>query len=102
MSGRFLTADEALAWGLVNRVVPKEALLDAAGELAAAVAAQAPEAIATIKRLLRDGAEAALPTALTLEQDVTARLIVTDDAREGIAAFVEKRPPRFGVGAGAS
>jgi enoyl-CoA hydratase/carnithine racemase len=96
ITGRFLTANEAQAWGIVNQVVPKSELLERAGELAASVVAQAPEAVATIKRIVREGADAALPTALSLEQDATARLIVSDDAREGIAAFVEKRQPRFG------
>ena len=97
ITGRFLTADEARAWGIVNQVVPKDELLARAQEMAAAVAAQAPEAVATIKRLVREGADAPLPTALSLEQDATARLIVSDDAREGIAAFIEKRPPSFGA-----
>ena len=96
LTGRFLTAQEALEWGLVNRVVPKEELLAAAAEPGAAMAARAPQALAVIKRIVRDGLESPLPSALTLEQDATARLIVTDDALEGIAAFVEKREPRFG------
>jgi enoyl-CoA hydratase/carnithine racemase len=98
ITGRFLTADEAYAWGIVNQVVPKDELLERAGDLAAAVAAQAPGAVSVIKRIVREGADAPLPTALSLEQDATARLIVSDDAREGIAAFIEKRPPSFGGG----
>jgi len=101
LTGRFLTADEALAWGLVNRVVPKDELPEATAELAAAVVAQAPLAVETIKRIVREGLEASLPTALTLEQDATARLIVTEDALEGIAAFIEKRAPQFRGVAGA-
>jgi enoyl-CoA hydratase/carnithine racemase len=97
ITGRFLTADEAQAWGIVNQVVPKDELLARAQEMADVVAAQAPGAVSTIKRIVREGADAPLPTALSLEQDATARLIVSDDAREGIAAFIEKRPPRFGA-----
>jgi enoyl-CoA hydratase/carnithine racemase len=96
IAGRFLTADEAHAWGIVNHVVAKDDLLARAEELAGAVAAQAPEAVSTIKRIVREGADAPLATALSLEQDATARLIVSDDAREGIAAFIEKRTPSFG------
>jgi enoyl-CoA hydratase/carnithine racemase len=96
ITGRFLTADEAQSWGIVNEVVPKADLLPRAGALAASVVAQAPEAVATIKRIVREGADAPLPTALSLEQDATARLIVSEDAHEGIAAFIEKRQPRFG------
>jgi enoyl-CoA hydratase len=98
ITGRFLTAEEAQAWGIVNQVVPKDDLRARAEELAGAVAAQAPAAVATIKRIVREGADAPLPSALSLEQDATARLIVSDDAREGIAAFIEKRPPSFGGG----
>jgi enoyl-CoA hydratase len=97
ITGRFLTADEGLAWGIVNQVVPKADLIARAGELAAAVAAQAPEAVSLIKRIVREGADAPLATALSLEQDATARLIVSDDGREGIAAFIEKRAARFGA-----
>jgi enoyl-CoA hydratase len=98
ITGRFLTADEALAWGIVNQVVPKADLIARAEELASAVAAQAPEAVSLIKRIVREGADAPLATALSLEQDATARLIVSDDGREGIAAFIEKRAARFGAG----
>jgi enoyl-CoA hydratase len=98
ISGRFLTAQEACEWGIVNHVVPKADLLERAAALAGAVAAQAPGAVSLIKRLVREGADASLATALSLEQDATARLIVSDDGREGIAAFVEKREPRFGGG----
>jgi enoyl-CoA hydratase len=95
LTGRFLTAQEAYEWGIVNRVVAKEELLAAAGELAATIVANAPQPLSVIKQLTREGLEPSLGDALTLEQDQTARLITTDDAREGIAAFVEKRPPRF-------
>jgi enoyl-CoA hydratase/carnithine racemase len=76
-------------------VVSKEDLISAASELATTIAAQAPQPLSVIKRLVYDGLESPLASALTLEQDATARLIVTDDAHEGIAAFKEKRPPRF-------
>jgi enoyl-CoA hydratase/carnithine racemase len=95
LTGRFLTAQEAYEWGLVNRVVAKEELLTAAGELAAAIVANAPRALSVIKQLTREGLQRPLPEALTLEQDTTASLITTDDALEGVAAFIEKRPPRF-------
>jgi enoyl-CoA hydratase len=75
--------------------VPKEDLLAATAELGATMVARAPQALAVIKRIVREGIECPLPSALTLEQDATARLIVTDDAHEGIAAFMEKREPRF-------
>lgn len=95
LTGRFLTAEDAYNWGIVNRVVAKEELLSATAEMAATMAAMAPQALAVTKRVVRDGLVSPLPAALTLEQDATARLIVTDDAREGIAAFIEKREAHF-------
>lgn len=95
MTGRFLSAADAYDWGLVNRVVSKDDLLDAAAETAAEIAKMAPQALAVIKRVVREGLDSPLAVGLTLEQEATARLIVTDDAREGIAAFVEKRDARF-------
>src|SRR5262245_43519960 len=95
LAGRVLTGAEAYEWGLATRVVPKEELLAAAAELAQAIVALAPAPLATIKRIVDEGMALPLAEALTLEQDETAKLIVTPDALEGIAAFVEKREARF-------
>ena len=95
ITGRFLTADEAQAWGIVNQVVAKADLLERAGELAASVVAQAPEAVSTIKRIVREGADAALPTALSLEQDATARLIVERRRARGDRGVRREAPAPF-------
>jgi enoyl-CoA hydratase/carnithine racemase len=95
MSARFLGAEEALAWGLVNRVVAPEALLAEARALAESLLPQAPLALRMAKRLVAEGLEMPLAAALSYEQDATATLYVTHDAQEGIAAFVEKRQARF-------
>jgi enoyl-CoA hydratase/carnithine racemase len=95
LAGRVLTGPEAYEWGIANRVVPKEDLDATAEELARAMLGLAPGALATIKRIARDGLALPLGEALTLEQDETAKLITTPDALEGIAAFVEKRDARF-------
>lgn len=95
LTGRILNAREAQEWGIVNRVVPTDELLDAATEMAHSIAAMAPEALALIKKLVGEGLDLPLPAALTLEQDTTAPLIVSDDAIEGIAAFAEKRAAQF-------
>jgi enoyl-CoA hydratase/carnithine racemase len=104
LAGRVLTGQEAYDWGIANRVVPKEDLEAAAEELALAMLRLAPDALATIKRIAREGLALPLPDALTLEQDETAQLITTPDALEGIAAFVAKRDARFpgreGIAAG--
>jgi enoyl-CoA hydratase/carnithine racemase len=95
LTGRVLTGQEAYEWGIANRVVPKGDLLSAAEELAHTMLALAPEALGMIKRIAQDGFALPLAEALTFEQDETAQLITTPDALEGIAAFVEKREPRF-------
>ena len=95
MTGRILTAAEAHAWGLVNRLAPKGDHLAVAEALAAEITAVAPRSVSLAKWLVRDGLEAPLDVALTLEQDATSALFLTADAAEGIAAFVDKRPPEF-------
>jgi 2-(1,2-epoxy-1,2-dihydrophenyl)acetyl-CoA isomerase len=90
-----IRAEEALSIGLVSRVVPGEELASAAREIAAALAAGAPRAIALTKRALNAAWDRGLDAALDYEahlQDLAGR---TADHAEGIAAFMEKRPPRF-------
>ena len=92
LTGEPIGAQEAAACGLVNRVVPDEDLLDVALELAGTLAQQAPLAVAQIKRLAVD---ASLDAGIAAEQTAFADVFASADAREGIAAFLEKRPPRF-------
>jgi enoyl-CoA hydratase/carnithine racemase len=97
-SARLLSADEALAWGLVNRVVPDPDLLDAGFAFAREVAARSPLGIANAKYALNVGLEqgTGVDAALALEAERTAYYCLTSaDAREGLAAFAEKRPPEF-------
>jgi enoyl-CoA hydratase len=95
MTGDPLPASEALRWGLVNRVVPAGGALDAAMELARSLAAAAPLAVAAAKRLVDQGREVPFTTAVGLERDAVALLFATADRREGVTAFLEKRPPVF-------
>jgi enoyl-CoA hydratase/carnithine racemase len=90
--GEPLGASDAAALGLVNRVVPDDELLGAALALAETLAAQAPLAVAAIKRV---SANADLDAGIAAEQAAFAEVFQTADAREGIAAFLEKRPPAF-------
>jgi enoyl-CoA hydratase len=95
VTGRTFTAAELLARGLVTQVHPGEELVDKALELARAVAGNAPLAVAAAKRLVDDGVQVPLEVGWTLEQQVLSRLYRTQDATDGIAAFLEKREPRF-------
>ena len=104
--GRHVTAELLLtAWrmkgerahqlGLAAALAEPEKLMETALDKARAMLKVAPLALAEMKRLIRIGADAALPTALALEQEVLFRLYVSDDGQEGIAAFLDKRSPQF-------
>ncbi len=94
-TGRQISAEEALALGLVNRVVEDEALLPEALALAAEVATKSPLTLKLLKRALADGADMALPSSLRHEQAVIGLVLDSADAHEGCSAFLEKRPARF-------
>jgi enoyl-CoA hydratase/carnithine racemase len=95
MTADFIPAEEARALGIVNRIVPADALMTATHALADRILKRAPHAVEMAKQLVNDGLQASLPTAITQEMGMTATLYDTDDAREGIRAFIEKRPPIF-------
>jgi enoyl-CoA hydratase/carnithine racemase len=90
--GEPIRAQEAATLGLVNRVVPDEQLLGVALDLAETLAAQAPLAVAAIKQV---SAHADLDAGIAAEQVAFAEVFASADAREGIAAFLEKRSPDF-------
>ncbi|MDB5726752.1 MAG: hypothetical protein JWQ16_3506 [Novosphingobium sp.] len=93
LTGRSVSADEALALGLVEYVVPQAELLTKAVALAAQMAAQAPVAVRSAKAAIQRGAELSLDDGIRLEQDLAAFLYTTEDAKEGPRAFLEKRAP---------
>ncbi|HSV16820.1 MAG TPA: 2-(1,2-epoxy-1,2-dihydrophenyl)acetyl-CoA isomerase PaaG [Casimicrobiaceae bacterium] len=93
--GDKLSAEQAAAWGLIWQCVD-DAELPAAVERLVAQLAQAPtRGLAAIKRALHASADNTLETQLDLERDVQRELGYSDDYREGVAAFLAKRPPRF-------
>jgi 2-(1,2-epoxy-1,2-dihydrophenyl)acetyl-CoA isomerase len=94
-SGRRLTAAEAHAWGLVSEVVEDEALVARAGALAAELAALPTRGIGMTKRLFDRAWSARLEDQLELEAQLQAAATQTEDFREGVAAFLEKRQPQF-------
>ena len=94
-SGKKLTAVEAHAWGLVSEVVDGRNLIRRAGELAAQLAELPTRGIGMTKRLLDHAADASLEEQLEREAQLQAAATQTEDFKEGVAAFLEKRPPRF-------
>ncbi|MBA0126813.1 enoyl-CoA hydratase/isomerase family protein [Haloechinothrix sp. YIM 98757] len=90
-----LTAAEALDLGLVTTVVPDDALGSEARELARTLAASAPRALGATKRLLWNGTGASLESRLPEEARTVSELSGTNDAREGLAAVLERRTPKF-------
>ncbi len=95
LSGRMVRADEALRVGLVNRVVPPEELLGAARASLEEILTKGPVAVAETKRLAQATASLSLDDGLRAEVEAFGRIFATGDSAEGIAAFLEKRPPNF-------
>ena len=95
LTGDFVDAETAHAWGLVERVVPVDDLLDAALEVAGRFASQSPHAVAVLRELARTTRDLPLEEGLRREADAFVRCLRSDDGAEGVAAFIEKRPPSF-------
>jgi enoyl-CoA hydratase len=95
ITGKLLTPDEALAIGLVNYVYPKESFAKDVQAYASALAHGPVRAVSLIKRSVVEGIEMPLTAGLALERELQNRLFVTEDAKEGLSAFSEKRKPTF-------
>ena len=93
LTGRMVGADEALALGLVNRV-EDDALVGALA-VAEQCARNAPVALGLAKEALMRGVDVTLPQGLEIEADLFGLVLTTDDAKEGIASFFEKRDPEY-------
>jgi 2-(1,2-epoxy-1,2-dihydrophenyl)acetyl-CoA isomerase len=94
-SNRRLTAAEAHAWGLVSEVVEADALPVRAAELASTYAELPTRGIGMTKRLFDHADTATLEEQLEMESQLQAAAARSDDFREGVSAFLEKRPPKF-------
>jgi enoyl-CoA hydratase len=94
-TGRQVKADEALRIGLVNHVVAPDALLEQGMKLARMVAQKGPVAVKMSKHLVQRGQDLDLANANAMEADVFGFLCATDDRREGMDAFLAKRPASF-------
>lgn len=95
LTGDLLNADEALACGLVSRVVPDDQLMDEARALAGRIAVNPPHAVRMTKRLLREGRTASLAAILEASAAAQALCHATADHHEAVDAFLEKRKPLF-------
>ncbi|RAL24537.1 enoyl-CoA hydratase/isomerase family protein [Thermoflavimicrobium daqui] len=95
MTGDFLTAAEAKELGLVQKLIPKEHLLDEAKQLAEKIAQKAPLALNLIKKAVHRGLDTDLQTGLGVEAAYFGLAFQTDDRLEGMDAFLQKRQPQF-------
>jgi enoyl-CoA hydratase/carnithine racemase len=94
-TGRHVEAEEAKAFGLIDRIVPADRVLATAVEDARAFARGPRRALAAAKEAILEAVRSPGPEGLTRERDLFVALFGTDDQREGMRAFIEKRPPRF-------
>ncbi|MBC9904107.1 MULTISPECIES: crotonase/enoyl-CoA hydratase family protein [Achromobacter] len=94
-TGEAISAQDALAWGLVSRVVPAADLLPTARTLAAKIAANPGGVMRMTKRLLREGQHSSLASLLELSASYQALAHKTAEHREAVTAFIEKRAPKF-------
>lgn len=94
-TAKIIKADEALRIGLVNSVYEPEALMEEAKKLASAIASQAPIAVKLCKDAINRGMQCDIDTALMHESDVFGMCFSTEDQKEGMTAFVEKREKHF-------
>jgi len=94
-TGRRINAHEALALGIVNKVVPTEKVEEAVLQLAQEICASAPIAVRQAKKAIDLGTDVDLRTGMEIENEAYNVNLVTEDRQEGIRAFNEKRPPRW-------
>jgi enoyl-CoA hydratase len=95
LSGRQFDANEAARLGLVNQVVPASALFDSALAFAANLTTKPPLTLTAALSAVHLGTDASIDHGLAIEEGAFARIVPTYDAKEGVAAFVEKRSPSF-------
>ncbi len=95
LTGKPFTAVEAQRWGLVNRILPGSDVVAEAVSTAETIARNAPISVRQAKQAIARGLNMSLPEGLAFEIEAYYRMVPTEDRREGIAAFNEKRPPNF-------
>jgi len=95
LAARPFSAEEALAWGVVNKLCEPGKVLEDTLEAARCIASQAPLSVRQAKHAIREGLHMELPSAMRFEVEAYNRLVGTEDRREGLRAFNEKRQPKF-------
>jgi enoyl-CoA hydratase len=95
LTGRMITADEALRWGLINKVVPAESLLAEARRWAAEIAASPPLAVRLAKEAVLKSFDTTIEGGLAFERKNFYLLFASEDQKEGMRAFLEKRRPQW-------
>ena len=95
LTGEMIDADEAYRIGLVNKVYPAATLMEKARELAAKISAKGQVSIRLTKEAVQRGMELDIEHANRYEADLFALCFDTEDQKEGMRAFLEKRPPNF-------
>lgn len=95
ITGRLLNPQEALDLGIVNYLCPPDELMDRVEEYASNIVNGPSKAIGLIKQAVVQGNEVGLDSGLFMERELQNRLFITQDAQEGLSAFIEKRAPEF-------
>jgi len=95
LTGKPFSSEEALAWGVVNRLCAPDRLMEETAATAQAIANNAPIATRQAKRAIHYGMQMDLRSALFFEIDVYNKMVTTQDRLEGVRAFNEKRKPNF-------
>ncbi len=95
LTGDMFTAQEALRLGLVNQVVPQDQVLKVAKDVARKIASKGGVAIAQTLRAIEEGMDCSLEEGLAKEAEAFGKVAATEDSREGVKAFLEKRQPQF-------
>jgi len=95
LTGDFVDAATAYEWGLVEKVVPRDELLETAVGIARTIASRSPVSVAVLRELARTTRDLPLEEGLRREADGFRRCLESEDGAEGVAAFLEKREPEF-------